>query len=89
MPGSKEVHAFNPAEHTLEGVYLRDTHDFEAAVRAVDFAPDDVARARSVRVWHPYYRDGLSSFIYHYHDLLDTSGTVIAQALDAEDIRED
>lgn len=88
MSEPRTIHEFNPREHTLEGKYLRGTPDFDQALRAVTFRSDDLGRAHAVRVWHPYYRDGLSSFIYHYHDLLDARGTVIAQALDAEDIRE-
>ena len=83
-----KMHVFDPKEHTLEGRYARGTREYDEALRAVLFRPEDLEHAHEVRIWHPYYREGLSSFIYHYYDLLDASGAVIAQALDAEDIRE-
>ena len=89
MSRPAEFHAYDPGQHTLEGYYQRGTADFDEALRAVTFPAEAEAAARAIRVWHPYYRDGLSSFIYHYHDLLDAHGRLIAQALDAEDIREE
>lgn len=88
LASAKGWHLYNPAEHTLEREHPAGTAEFDAAAARVGFTPEERAAAREIRVWHPYYKDGLSSFIYHYHDLLDADGNVIAQRLDAEDIRE-
>ncbi|HEX6032737.1 MAG TPA: hypothetical protein VFY90_15000 [Tepidiformaceae bacterium] len=52
------------------------------------FTAEDVARAASVRKWHPYWKAGLSSFVYHYTDLLDAEGNLIAQQSEWEDVRD-
>jgi len=79
---------FNPKDPTdsIEGVYEAGTEDYEGAGLLASFTAEQLAQGRTIRKWHPFWKADLSSYIYHYTDLLDASGELIAQHLDAEDI---
>lgn len=79
---------FDPKDptHYVDGVYEAGTEAYKA--RSSSFTPEEVARGRTIREWHPYWKAGLSSFIYHHTDLLDADDELIAQKTDWEDVRD-
>jgi len=67
-------------------VYEAGTETYDQTGRMASFTAEQLAQGQTIRRWHPYWKADLSSYIYHYTDLLDASGELIAQHLDAEDI---
>lgn len=85
--GSREWTAYRMTDGDgFEDEFAAGTVDYMWAGRHAGFSDALLARGDRIRTWYPCWRPGQSSFIYHYTDLLDADGQLLAQAVEPENI---